>query len=91
MKISEPTDNLDFTQVDIEASFLNEEEFRAIIEAMVSEVMDKVLGLKLDLPIQTMSYDDAMHFYGSDKPDLRFGLKLQEVKQLVYPIDLCGL
>lgn len=73
---------LDFTQVDIEASFLNEEEFRAIIEAMVSEVMDKVLGLPMDLPIQTMSYADAMHFYGSDKPDLRFGLKLQEVKTL---------
>ena len=73
---------LDFTQVDIEASFLNEEEFRAIIESMVSEVMDKVLGLKLDLPLQTMSYHDAMHYYGSDKPDLRFGLKLQEVKSV---------
>jgi len=71
---------LDFTQVDIEASFLNEEEFRAIIEEMVSEVMDKALGLKVQLPLLTMSYHDAMHFYGSDKPDLRFDLKLQEVK-----------
>lgn len=72
---------LDFTQVDIEASFLTEEEFRTIIEGMVSEVMDKVLDLKMPLPIQTMAYADAMNFYGSDKPDLRFGLKLQEVKQ----------
>jgi aspartyl-tRNA synthetase len=73
---------LDFTQVDIEASFLNEVEFRAVIEDMVSTVMDKVLGLKLQLPLMTMSYADAMHFYGSDKPDLRFGLKLQELKQI---------
>jgi len=73
---------LDFTQVDIEASFLNEEEFRSIIEEMVSTVMNKVLGLKLDLPLMTMTYADAMHFYGSDKPDLRFGLKLNEVKQI---------
>ncbi len=73
---------LDFTQVDIEASFLNEVEFRAIIEEMVSTVMDKVLGLKLDLPLMTMSYADAMGFYGSDKPDLRFGLKLHEVKDV---------
>ncbi len=73
---------LDFTQVDIEASFLNEEEFRAVIEDMVSEVMEKALGLPLQLPLLTMSYHDAMHFYGSDKPDLRFGLKLQEVKSV---------
>jgi aspartyl-tRNA synthetase len=73
---------LDFTQVDIEASFLNEVEFRAIIEEMVATVMDKVLGLKLDLPLMTMSYADAMGFYGSDKPDLRFGLKLHEVKDI---------
>lgn len=73
---------LDFTQVDIEASFLNEEEFRAIIEDMVAEVMDKALGLKVELPLLTMSYHDAMHDYGSDKPDLRFGLKLQEVKSV---------
>lgn len=71
---------LDFTQVDIEASFLDEEEFRAIIEGMVAQVMDKVLGLKLDQPILKMTYADAMNFYGSDKPDLRFGLKLQDVK-----------
>lgn len=73
---------LDFTQVDIEASFLDEEEFRAIIEAMVAEVMDKVLGLKLAQPILKMSYADAMNYYGSDKPDLRFDLKLQDVKAI---------
>ncbi len=73
---------LDFTQVDIEASFLEEVEFRAIIEKMVSTVMAKVLGLNLTLPLKTMSYADAMNFYGSDKPDLRFELKLQEVKSL---------
>ncbi|KAF0226665.1 MAG: aspS [Erysipelotrichaceae bacterium] len=73
---------LDFTQVDIEASFLTEEEFRAEMEVMVSKVMQNVLGLKLELPILTMRYADAMNDYGSDKPDLRFGLKLQDVTKL---------
>lgn len=73
---------LDFTQVDIEASFLNEIEFRAVIEEIVLAVMDQVLGIKINLPLQTMSYADAMNFYGSDKPDLRFDLKLQEVRHL---------
>ncbi len=73
---------LDFTQVDIEASFLSEEEFRAEIEIMVAKVMQNVLGLKLDLPLLTMRYADAMNNYGSDKPDLRFGLKLQDVTKL---------
>lgn len=70
---------LDFTQVDIEASFLTEEEFRALIEAMVSEVMTKVLNRPVELPIKTLSFHDAMHYYGSDKPDTRFDLKLQDV------------
>ena len=73
---------LDFTQVDIEASFLDEVEFRVLIEDIVATVMDQVLGIKIDLPLPTMSYADAMNFFGSDKPDLRFDLKLQEVKQL---------
>ena len=70
---------LDFTQVDIEASFLEETEFRALIEAMVSDVMSTVLGRPVELPFKTLSFHDAMHVYGSDKPDTRFGLKLQDV------------
>jgi aspartyl-tRNA synthetase len=70
---------LDFTQVDIETSFLDENEFHEIIEAMTKDVMKKVLGLDVKTPFLKLSYNDAMNFYGSDKPDNRFGLKLNEM------------
>lgn len=71
---------LDFTQVDIETSFLDENEFHEIIEAMTKDVMKKVLGLDVKTPFLKLSYNDAMNFYGSDKPDNRFGLRLNEMK-----------
>ncbi len=71
---------LDFTQVDIETSFLDENEFHEIIEAMTKDVMKKVLGLDVKTPFLKLSYNDAMNFYGSDKPDNRFELRLNEMK-----------
>lgn len=73
---------LDFTQVDIEASFLTETEFQTLMEEMVAEVMDKVLGIKIQTPFLRLSYKQAMDEYGSDKPDNRFGLKLHELKDI---------
>lgn len=70
---------LDFTQVDIETSFLDEEEFRALMEAMVAHVMTSVLNREVTLPFRTISFHEAMHVYGSDKPDTRFALPLQDV------------
>lgn len=70
---------LDFTQVDIETSFMDEEEFRALMEAMVFEVMTTVLKREVTLPFKTVSFHEAMHVYGSDKPDTRFALPLQDV------------
>ena len=69
---------LDFTQVDIEASFLNEAEFQALIEEMVTQVMVQVLHQEKPNFIK-MPYAVAMNEYGSDKPDIRFELKLQDI------------
>ncbi|MBP9742583.1 MAG: aspartate--tRNA ligase [Burkholderiales bacterium] len=64
----------EFTQVDIETSFLNEEEIRALNEDMIRQVFKQVLDVELSsFPI--MTYKDAMYYYGSDKPDLRIALK----------------
>lgn len=73
---------LDFTQVDIETSFLNQDELLTLLEGMISDVMKKVLDIEIKLPILKLSYHDAMHRFGSDKPDNRFGLELQELKEI---------
>jgi aspartyl-tRNA synthetase len=74
---------LDFTQVDIEASFLNEQEFQTIMEGLVQSVMKDVLQIELSLPLTRLSYEDAMNRFGSDKPDNRFGLELQDVTNIL--------
>jgi len=73
---------LDFTQIDIETSFLDENEFHEIIESMTKDVMKKVLNIDIKTPFLKLSYNDAMNFYGSDKPDNRFGLTLNELKDV---------
>lgn len=73
---------LDFTQIDIEASFLTEQEFQSIMEAMVKEVMHNVLNIEVNTPFLRVPYQQAMDDFGSDKPDNRFGLKLNEVKSV---------
>ena len=66
----------------IETSFLDEQEFQALIEIMVKDVMKDVLNLEVKTPFLKLSYQDAMDYFGSDKPDNRFGLKLNEVKDI---------
>ncbi len=76
----------EFTQIDIETSFLNEEEIRAITEAMVRRVFHKALGV--DLPVYAqMTYAEAMHKYGSDKPDLRVKLEFTELTDIMKTVD----
>ncbi len=74
---------LDFTQIDIEASFLDEVEFQSIIEGLVQSVMKDVLNQELTLPLARITYEQAMNRYGSDKPDNRFALELQDVTALL--------
>ena len=76
----------EFTQIDIETSFLDEEEIRAITEAMVRHVFRRALGVELPVYAQ-MSYAEAMHRYGSDKPDLRVKLALTELTDVMKTVD----
>jgi aspartyl-tRNA synthetase len=73
----------EFTQVDIETSFLSIEELLAMMEQMIAFVFEQTIGLKVELPIQRLTYQEAMDRYGSDKPDLRFGMELMNVTELV--------
>ncbi len=69
----------EFTQLDIEMSFINQDDIIELGEAIVSRVWKEVLGYEISLPLPRMTYADAMTRFGSDKPDLRFGLELVEV------------
>lgn len=73
---------LDFTQVDIEASFLSEVEFQSIMEAMMVKVFKEVLDRDLPVPFRRIPFDEAMNRYGVDKPDIRYGLELNDVTTL---------
>jgi len=72
----------EFTQIDIETSFLDRDDFLPIIEGMVAEIWRRVKGVELVRPFPRLAYDDAMARFGSDKPDLRFGLELQDASAL---------
>ena len=69
----------EFTQVDLETSFLGEEEIQELTEELIAKVMKDVKGIDVTLPFPRMNYDDAMNFYGSDKPDTRFELLLTDL------------
>lgn len=73
----------EFTQVDIETSFLSQADIMAMIEQMFTKLMKEVKGLEVAAPFPRMSYDEAMSRYGSDKPDTRFGLELVDVSEIV--------
>ncbi len=72
----------EFTQVDIETSFLDRDDFLPIVEGMVAAIWRRVKGVELALPFPRLAYDEAMARFGSDKPDLRFGLELRDVSAL---------
>ena len=69
----------EFTQVDLETSFLTEQEVQDITEGLIARVMKETKGIEVTLPFPRMKYDDAMALYGSDKPDTRFEMHLTEV------------
>lgn len=73
----------EFTQVDIETSFLSMDEIRALMERLVRTVFKEAIDVDLEDPFPVMLYDDAMAMYGSDKPDLRISLRLHEVTDIV--------
>jgi aspartyl-tRNA synthetase len=77
----------EFTQIDMETSFLSAEEIQDITEGLLKRVMKDVKGIDIDTPIQKMDWQEAMDRFGSDKPDLRFGMELQDVSAIVKDSD----
>lgn len=77
----------EFTQVDLETSFLSDQEIKDIVEGMIAKVMKDTKGLEVSLPFPRMAYDDAMNNYGSDKPDTRFDMLLQDLTEIVKEVD----
>ncbi|MDQ0858261.1 aspartate--tRNA ligase [Bacillus sp. V2I10] len=73
----------EFTQVDIEMSFMSQDEIMSLMEEMMTRIMKETKGVDLTLPLPRMTFDEAMSRYGSDKPDTRFGLELVNVSELV--------
>ena len=73
----------EFTQIDVEMSFVDEDHIYSIHEALISRIFKETIGLDLPTPFPRMSYDQAMSTYGSDKPDLRFGCEFVDFSEIV--------
>lgn len=72
----------EFTQLDLEMSFMSEDEIISLVEEMISELFARVLGVNLSIPFPRFSYEEALSSYGSDKPDLRLGMKIIDVSPI---------
>jgi aspartyl-tRNA synthetase len=73
----------EFTQIDIEVSFSDEDQLFAVIEGMMKHLWKEVLDVEIDLPFPRMTWNEAMERYGSDKPDTRFGMEIHDITGLV--------
>ena len=72
----------EFTQIDVEMSFVDENDVMEVGEKLVASIFKKAKGIDIELPLMRMKYDDAMDLYGSDKPDLRFDMKIQDITDI---------
>lgn len=77
----------EFTQIDMEMSFLDMAEIQEITEGLIAKVMKEVKGIDVTLPFPRMTYDNAMARYGSDKPDTRFAMELIDISDVVIDVD----
>ncbi|MEI6633283.1 MAG: aspartate--tRNA ligase [Chlamydiota bacterium] len=73
----------EFTQIDMEMSFAGEEDIFAVVEGMLARVFGKVLGIELPIPFPRLTHAESLDRFGTDKPDLRFGLELADVTELM--------
>ena len=73
----------EFTQLDIEMSFVDQDTILTMMEGLMTELFDKALGTKLETPFLRMTWDEAMERFGSDKPDMRFGMELLDISEEV--------
>ena len=72
----------DFTQIDIETSFLDQDQFLKMMEGLIHEIFMNTIGYDVKLPLRQMTYKEAMERFGSDKPDTRFGIELHNLKEI---------
>ncbi|NUO08388.1 MAG: aspartate--tRNA ligase [Candidatus Brocadia sp.] len=77
----------EFTQMDMEMSFVDENDIIQVVEGLVAAIFDKVIGKKIATPFPRLSYREAMDSYGCDAPDLRFGMKIKDVSAIVQKSD----
>ena len=77
----------EFTQIDMEMSFASEDEIMSITEGLIAKVFKDVKGIDIKLPIERMNYDTAINLYGSDKPDLRFDLVINDITNIFKNSD----
>lgn len=77
----------EFTQVDLEMSFVEENDVMTIAENLIAHVFKKVKNIDIKLPLLRMKYDDAINYYGSDKPDMRFEMKIYDITNILEHTD----
>ena len=77
----------EFTQIDLEMSFVDQEDIQACIEGYIEKLFKEILGVEVTLPLPRLTFADAMSRYGSDKPDTRFGMEIQDITDAVRDID----
>ena len=80
----------DFTQIDIETSFLDQDQFLTMMEGLIKEIFKRTVNYDVKLPLRRLPYKEAMDNYGSDKPDTRFDIKLQDVKEIFAKSEFGG-
>ena len=78
---------LEFNQIDMETSFLNDREIQEIVEGMFVYLFKQILNIDLQTPFPRMTYNEALNTYGSDKPDTRFGMKLMDCRELFKNVE----
>lgn len=77
----------EFTQVDLEMSFVEADDVMDVTERLIAKIFNDILGIKVELPLKRMTWREAMDRFGSDKPDIRFGMELKDVSDIVKDMD----
>ncbi|MBO6261971.1 MAG: aspartate--tRNA ligase [Bacilli bacterium] len=80
----------DFTQIDIETSFLDQQQFLTLMEELIKDIFKATVGYDVPLPLRQMTYKEAMERFGSDKPDTRFGIELNNIKDIFKNTTFSG-
>ena len=78
----------EFTQIDIEMSFVEENDVMDLAERLVAHVFKEIKGIDIKLPLMKMKYDEAIEKYGSDKPDLRFGMEIEDITDIFKSTEI---